>query len=72
MTTFATHDPTRLAELEERSRRAWGAYRDNLVDLDGVAYDHAERAEWEHLQAELREIATARAAAKAAAALPAA
>ena len=71
MTTFATHDPTRLAELEERARRAWGMYRENLVDLDGVAYDHAERAEWEHLQTELLEIAAARAEAKAAAELPA-
>lgn len=67
----ATHEGSTLAELEERARRAWAAYRENLVDLDGVAYDESERAEWEYLQTELREIAAARAAAKAAvAALP--
>jgi len=63
MTTSATHQGPELVELEERARRAWGSYRENLVDLDGIAYDHAERAEWEHLQTELREIATQRAAA---------
>jgi hypothetical protein len=62
--------PHRLSELEERTRRAWGLYRENLSDLDGVAYDHAERAEWGHLQTELREIATERAQVKQAA-LPA-
>jgi hypothetical protein len=65
MTTFATHEGSRLAELEARARRAWGMYRDNLVELDGVAYDAAERAEWEHLQTELREIAEERARARA-------
>ena len=68
MSTFATHEGPTLAELEERARRAWGLYRENLVELDGVAYDEAERAEWEFLQLELREIASAREAAKAAAA----
>lgn len=61
MSTSATHEGSRLAELEERLRLAWGSYRENLVDLDGLAYDEAERAEWEHLQTELREIADARA-----------
>ena len=53
--------PTRLSELEDRTRRAWGLYRENLSELDGAAYDHAERAEWGHLQTELREIAAERA-----------
>ncbi len=66
MTTFATHEGSELTELEERVRRAWGSYRENLVDLDGIAYDQAERAEWEHLQTDLRAIAAERAAAKAA------
>ena len=65
MTTFAAHAGPKLVELEERARRAWGSYRENLVDLDGIAYDQAERAEWEHLQTELRDIATERAAAEA-------
>ena len=65
MTTFAiTHGDSRLAELDERARRAWGTYRENLVELDGVAYDEAERAEWEYLQTELRGIAAERAAAR--------
>jgi len=68
MSTFATHEGSKLADLEERTRTAWGSYRENLVDLDGIAYDEAERAEWEFLQVELREIAADRAAAKVAAA----
>ncbi len=64
MSTFADDVPRRLTELEERTRRAWGLYRENLSELDGVAYDHAERAEWGHLQTELREIAAERAQVK--------
>ncbi len=66
MTTFTTRAGSTRAELEERARRAWGTYREHLVELDGIAYDHAERAEWEHLQTELREIAAERAAVAAA------
>ncbi len=64
MTTSPTHEGSRRADLEERARGAWGSYRENLVDLDGIAYDEAERAEWEYLQTELREIAAERAAAE--------
>jgi len=64
VSTFADDVPRRLTELEERTRRAWGLYRENLSELDGVAYDHAERAEWGHLQTELREIAAERAQVK--------
>jgi len=67
VSTFADDVPRRLTELEERTRRAWGLYRENLSLLDGVAYDHAERAEWGHLQTELREIAAERARVKEAA-----
>ncbi len=66
MATSVT-DPSTLAALEQRVRAAWGTYRENLVDLDGVAYREAERAEWEHLETELREIAAARSALRAAA-----
>lgn len=66
MTTSATHDDTRLAALEARARDAWGTYRENLVDLDGAAYDAAELAEWEYLQTELGEIAEERAATRTA------
>jgi hypothetical protein len=65
--SYADDVPHRLSELEERTRQAWGLYRENLSDLDGVAYDHAERAEWGHLQTELRAIAAERAEVKRAA-----
>ena len=64
MTTSATHEGSRSSGLDERARRVWAMYRENLVDLDGIAYDEAERAEWEYLQTELREIAAERAAAR--------
>ena len=62
MTTFATPDTTRLlAELEARTRFAWTSYRDALSTLEGAAYEAAEPAEWDQLQATLREVETARA-----------
>jgi hypothetical protein len=62
MTTFATPDTTRLlAELDARTRDAWTAYRDALSPLEGAAYDAAEAAEWDGLQATLREVEAARA-----------
>ena len=64
MATPATQDPT-LSELDARARTAWGTYRENLVDLAGTTYDECEKAEWEHLQTELREIAVERAGARA-------
>jgi hypothetical protein len=63
MTTFATPDTERLrAELDARTRVAWTAYRDELSSLEGRAYDDAEAAAWDQLQATLRELAIARAA----------
>lgn len=62
MTIFATPDTTRLlAELDARTRVAWTEYRDALRDLAGRAYDDAEAAAWEELQAQLREIEHTRA-----------
>ena len=58
MTTYAPHD----AALDERTRKAWAAYRDELADLAGKAYDEAEPAAWERLQETLREIEEDRAA----------
>lgn len=58
MTTYAPHDAT----LDERTRKAWGAYRDELADLTGKAYDEAENAAWERLQETLHEIEEDRAA----------
>ena len=57
MTTATPEDLTQPGP-DPRVREAWATYRDNLLPLDGVAYDHAERAEWEHLQTELHDIAS--------------
>ena len=62
MTTFATPDTVRLlAELDARTRAAWTSYRDALSTLAGAEYDAAEAAEWDQLQATLREVEAARA-----------
>ncbi len=53
MTTYAPHD----AGQDERTRQAWEAYREELTDLSGRAYDEAESAAWERLQEALRDIA---------------
>ena len=60
MTPSTDDRTTRLTALETRVRDAWGTYRENLCDLDGIAYDEAEKAEWGYLQDELREIASER------------
>jgi hypothetical protein len=52
MTTFAPHD----SALDERTRQAWSAYRDGLVDLTGRSYADAEADAWDHLQQELEAI----------------
>lgn len=62
MTTFATPDTASLlAELDARIRVAWTAYRDELSTLEGRAYDDAEAAAWDQLQATLREVEVGRA-----------
>jgi hypothetical protein len=62
MTTFATPGTARLlAELDARTRVAWTSYRDELSSLEGRAYDDAEAAAWDQLQATLRELEIARA-----------
>jgi hypothetical protein len=62
MTTFATPGTARLlAELDARMRIAWTSYRDELSSLEGRAYDDAEAAAWDQLQATLRELEIARA-----------
>ena len=62
MTTFATTDTERrLAELDARTRVAWTSYRDELADLQGAAYDDAEAAAWDQLQAALRAVEAERA-----------
>lgn len=57
MTTFAPNDST----LDERVREAWSAYRDDLAELEGRAYDAAEQESWERLQRTLEDIESDRA-----------
>jgi predicted phage gp36 major capsid-like protein len=58
MTTFAPHD----SALEERTRQAWSAYRDDLADRSGRDYDDAEAEAWDRLQDVLTTIEADRAA----------
>ena len=51
----------KLKELDERTARAWGAYRDSLRDLAGRDYDDAEDRSWERLQRKLRRLEQRRA-----------
>ena len=44
----------KLKELDERTARAWGAYRDSLRELAGRDYDDAEDRSWELLQPRCR------------------
>jgi hypothetical protein len=58
MTTFAPNQDTR----DERTREAWSAYRDGLVELQGAQYDTAETESWDRLQDALNSIEEDRAA----------
>ena len=50
------------SELDERTRRAWTAYRESLRDLSGRDYDQAEGRSWARLQRKLKELDDERAA----------
>ena len=50
----------KLKELDERTARAWGAYRDSLRELAGRDYDDAEDRS-KRLQRKLQELDTQRA-----------
>jgi hypothetical protein len=52
MTTYTPNE----SALDERVREAWTAYRDDIADLEGRAYDAAESESWDRLQATLRGI----------------
>ena len=58
MTTFTPYNST----LDERTREAWSSYRDQLVELQGRAYDAAEAESWDRLQEQLQDIEADRAA----------
>jgi hypothetical protein len=51
-----------LSEFEDRTRRAWVAYRDSLKDLTGSDYEEAEGRSWDRLQRRLAELEGQRAA----------
>lgn len=51
----------RLAELDARVRVAWREYSDSLHDLPPTEYGEREPAEWDQLQATLREVDAERA-----------
>jgi len=51
----------RLAELDAQVRIAWREYRDSLHELPPAEYDEREPAEWDQLQATLRELDAERA-----------
>lgn len=58
MTTFTPQD----SKLDERTREAWSAYREDLAELQGRAYDAAEAESWDRLQEQLQDIEADRAA----------
>ena len=59
-------DESRLNELDERTHRAWKAYRDSLRDLSGREYDEAEHRSWERLQRKLAQVEDERTAVRTA------
>ena len=63
MTALApnTDGARRLAELDAQVRVAWREYRDSLTGLPAREYDEREPAEWDQLQATLRELDAERA-----------
>ncbi|MBI5105034.1 MAG: hypothetical protein HZB46_08635 [Solirubrobacterales bacterium] len=63
MATFAPNPDTdvQLAELDDRVKRAWAAYKEQLSPLQGAEYATAEERCWDELQATLREIESDRA-----------
>ena len=44
------------SELDERTRRAWTAYRDSLRDVSGPEYDEVEGRSWDRLQRKLSQL----------------
>ena len=55
MTTFATLSEAERA-LDARTQAAWAAYGDELRGLPRSAYDAAEPAAWDRLQATLIDV----------------
>ncbi len=48
-----TTAPQPKTTTDSRVQAAWDSYRDDLRDLEGAAYEQAEKAAWDRLQADL-------------------
>jgi hypothetical protein len=55
MTTIAP-DNEKVRELDEETRRAWNAYREQIQTLSGEDYELAETESWTILQSELSQL----------------
>ena len=55
MTTIAP-DNEQVRELDEETRRAWNAYREQIQTLSGEDYELAETESWTILQSELSQL----------------
>ncbi len=50
-------DTEKLRELDdEKRRRAWNDYYDNVQELSGEEYEQVELESWDTMQGELRRI----------------
>jgi hypothetical protein len=54
--TAIAPDSDKLRELDDDTRRAWNAYNEQLRELSGDEYEHAEDESWAKLQSELRRL----------------
>ncbi len=54
--TAVAPDAEELRELDDDTRRAWKAYMQHLRELEGEAYERAERDCWARLQRELQRL----------------
>lgn len=55
-TSIAGQRARRLAEIESRTREAWGDYTNALRDLEGRDYEEAEDESWARLQTKLKQL----------------
>jgi hypothetical protein len=55
-TYISDQQARRLAELESRTRDAWGDYTGELRDLKGRDYEEAEDRAWARLQKRLKQL----------------
>ncbi len=58
--TLIAHDPEKLRELDDDTRRAWERYTERLRDLHGDEYVEVEEGSWRELQGELGRLESSR------------